>query len=117
MAVNSNIQTLGAEEINFIPFRSNFAQIDSGDDRSSGLVPSNPSSYDFGDGIAVHNPYVRPFFNNTTLNLPGFQSVLISDFITLDFEEFVSSTGTISSNLTPNQILLSAFCNRFSYNK
>jgi len=109
MALNSNIHTLGAEEINFIPFKSNFVQVVGGDDSSSGFAPSGPSTYDFGEGIAVHNPYVRPFFNNTILNLPGNTSNIIFDFMTLDFKEFVSSTGTIGQGLSPNQILLSAF--------
>jgi hypothetical protein len=100
----NNLLSLKVPELGFIPFKSNFQQVESVE-AASGQSPDGPtpSSYDFTAGNAIHNPYIRPFFHTTTgFTMPS-SSSFIQNIIELDFSEFISNL----SGTTPSQVLYS----------
>lgn len=100
----NNLSSLKVPELGFIPFKSNFQQIESVQ-AASGQSPDGPtpSSYDFTAGDAIHNPYIRPFFVlNTGITLAKNASFVL-DIIELDFSEFISNLVGI----TPTQVIYS----------
>jgi hypothetical protein len=94
---------LKVEELRHIPFKSNFVQVGSvtGD---SGYSPDGPTpSYDFVDGVAIHNPYIRPFhITSDSFVLPPNNQSNATPFLSLDFAEFVNL-----DNRNPEQVVYS----------
>ena len=103
-----HINPLKVEELRHIPFRSNYVGSDGAPSEGSGYTPDGPGSdYDYLEGLAIHNPYIRPFhLTSNTFVLPAAQvnQPGITPFLSLNFAEFV----TLGSNgHAPDQVVYS----------
>tara|TARA_Y100001972_G_C7660549_1_gene333088 strand:+ start:3088 stop:3714 length:627 start_codon:yes stop_codon:yes gene_type:complete len=92
-----HINPLKVEELRHIPFRSNYVGSDGAPSEGSGYTPDGPGSdYDYLEGLAIHNPYIRPFHltsNPFVLPAAQFNQPGITPFLSLNFAEFVTLDG------------------------